>query len=49
MRVEGLLLLHVGYSPKKVSEILEIPLGTVYYYNKELKKGINKIKELNGE
>ena len=46
VRTEILILLMSGFEPAVVSRILEVSLDTVYYNNRQLKKGyavINKV------
>jgi len=39
MRLEIALLLNTGMTPKQVSEMLDINIHTIYYYQRELEIG----------
>jgi hypothetical protein len=45
MRLEIVLLLQTGLTPKKVSETLHIPLSSVYYYRQQLELAKNRLKQ----
>jgi len=46
MRLEIILLLNVGFTPKQVSKLLGINIHTVYYNYRELNKAKKRLKEL---
>lgn len=46
MRTEIIILLIAGFKPAVVSKILNIPLDTIYYNNRELNKGYAVIRKL---
>jgi len=43
MRLEIALLLNCGITPKKVSELLNVKLSSVYYYQKQLEKAKSRL------
>jgi hypothetical protein len=46
MRLEIVLLLQTGLTPKTVGRILGIPVRTVYYYKKELKLAKERLESI---
>jgi hypothetical protein len=46
MRLEIALLLNTGFTPKRVSELLNVKLSSVYYYQKQLEKTRDRLNKL---